>query len=79
MMAKFIVLTVVAMLVVACVASPLSKVKPVNTKRSAGSPEIPPEAPESPPARVRRSAGLSEDQRELMSRQLLQALSGVCL
>ncbi|XP_056324615.1 gastrin/cholecystokinin-like peptide [Danio aesculapii] len=77
MMAKFIVLTLVAMLVVACAASPLSKIKPVNTKRSAVSPESPPEAPESLLARVRRSVGLSEDQRELMSRQLLQALSEI--
>ncbi|XP_021335429.2 uncharacterized protein [Danio rerio] len=78
MMAKFIVLTIVAMLVAACAASPLSKVKAVNTKRSAVSPESSPKAHhETPLARVRRSVGLSEDQRELMSRQLLQALSEI--
>ncbi|CAM4732516.1 unnamed protein product [Leuciscus chuanchicus] len=74
MMAKCIVLTAVAMLAVACVASPLSKGKPANTKAMAGLPERPPERLQ---ALVRRSLQLSEDQRELMSRQLLQALSEV--
>ncbi|XP_056108718.1 gastrin/cholecystokinin-like peptide [Rhinichthys klamathensis goyatoka] len=77
MMAKCIVLTAIVMLAVACVASPLSKNKPANTKEMAGLPERPPETPERLQALVRRSLQLSEDQRELMSRQLLQALSEI--
>lgn len=79
MMAKCIVLIAIVMLAVACVASPLSKDTPANTNAIAGLPERPPEIHERLQALVRRSMQLSEDQRELMSRQLLQALSGACL
>uniref|UniRef100_A0A672P5M1 Gastrin/cholecystokinin peptide hormone domain-containing protein n=1 Tax=Sinocyclocheilus grahami TaxID=75366 RepID=A0A672P5M1_SINGR len=74
MMAKCVVLTALAMLAVACVASPLSKDAPANTKATERLPERPPETPERPQSRVSRSVHLPEDQRELMSRQLLQAL-----
>ncbi|XP_073681359.1 uncharacterized protein [Garra rufa] len=77
MMGKCVVLTAIAMLAVACVASPLSKVTTSNTKATERIPERPPETPERPESRVRRSAQITEDQRELMSRQLLQALSEI--
>ncbi|XP_048028497.1 gastrin/cholecystokinin-like peptide [Megalobrama amblycephala] len=77
MMAKCIVLTAIVMLAVACVASPLSKDTPANTNAIAGLPERPPEIHERLQALVRRSMQLSEDQRELMSRHLLQALSEI--
>lgn len=79
MMAKCVVLTAVAMLAVACVASPLSKDTTATTKATERLPERPPETPGRLENRVRRSVQISEDQRELMSRQLLQALSGACL
>ncbi|KAL0181459.1 hypothetical protein M9458_023865 [Cirrhinus mrigala] len=74
-MAKCVVLAAIAMLAVACVASPLSKVTTANTKATERLPERPPETPGRQENRVRRSLQISEDQRELMSRQLLQALS----
>uniref|UniRef100_A0A671MTI5 Gastrin/cholecystokinin peptide hormone domain-containing protein n=1 Tax=Sinocyclocheilus anshuiensis TaxID=1608454 RepID=A0A671MTI5_9TELE len=77
MMAKCVVLTALAMLAVTCVASPLSKDSPANTKVTERLPESPPETPERPQSRVSRSVQLPEDQRELMSRQLLQALSEI--
>ncbi|XP_026120344.1 gastrin/cholecystokinin-like peptide [Carassius auratus] len=81
MMAKCVVLAAVAMLAVACVASPLSEDAPANTEVTERLPERPPETPERPPERPRsrasRSVHLSEEQRELMSRQLLQALSEI--
>uniref|UniRef100_A0A673JWL2 Gastrin/cholecystokinin peptide hormone domain-containing protein n=1 Tax=Sinocyclocheilus rhinocerous TaxID=307959 RepID=A0A673JWL2_9TELE len=77
MMAKCVVLTALAMLAVACVASPLSKDAPANTKATERLPERPPETPERPQSRVSRSVQLPEDQRELVSRQLLQALSEI--
>uniref|UniRef100_A0A8C1KTC5 Gastrin/cholecystokinin peptide hormone domain-containing protein n=2 Tax=Cyprinus carpio TaxID=7962 RepID=A0A8C1KTC5_CYPCA len=77
MMAKCVVLTAIAMLAVACVASPLSKDAPADTKATERLPERTPETPETPQSRVRRSVHLPEDQRELMSRQLLQALSEI--
>ncbi|KAF4107659.1 gastrin/cholecystokinin-like peptide [Onychostoma macrolepis] len=81
MMAKCVVLTAIAMLAMACVASPLSKDAPANTKATERLPERPPETPERPPekphSRASRSVHLPEDQRELMSRQLLQALSEI--
>ncbi|KAK2874412.1 hypothetical protein Q8A67_021565 [Cirrhinus molitorella] len=76
-MSKCVVLTAIAMLAVACVASPLSKVTTSNTKATERIPERPPETPERPDSRVRRSVHIPEDQRELMSRQLLQALSEI--
>ncbi|KAI2659390.1 Gastrin/cholecystokinin-like peptide [Labeo rohita] len=77
MMAKCVVLTAVAMLAVACVASPLSKDTTATTKATERLPERPPETPGRLENRVRRSVQISEDQRELMSRQLLQALSEI--
>ncbi|XP_043108736.1 gastrin/cholecystokinin-like peptide [Puntigrus tetrazona] len=76
MMAKCVVLTAIAMLAVACVASPLSKDAPANRKATERLLKRPPETPERL-SRASRSAHLPEDQRELMSRQLLQALSEI--
>ncbi|XP_056591353.1 gastrin/cholecystokinin-like peptide [Triplophysa dalaica] len=71
MMARCIALAVTVMLVVACVASPLSEDTPVSTNEST------PQADRTiPETRVRRSP-LPEDQRELISRQILQALSEI--
>ncbi|XP_052466067.1 gastrin/cholecystokinin-like peptide [Carassius gibelio] len=70
MMAKCIVLTAIAMLAVACVASPLSRDTAVNTKATG-------RFPARLEARVSRSVHVPGDQRELVSRQLLQALSEI--
>lgn len=66
MMGKYIALAVTAMLAVACVASPLYE-------------EVTQPTPQAPEARVKRAVPLPEDQREFISRQILQALSGAFL
>lgn len=73
MMARCIALVVTVMLAVACVASPLSGDTAVSTNES--TPQADGTLPET---RVRRSPH-PEDQRELISRQILQALSGTFL
>ncbi|XP_055040007.1 uncharacterized protein [Misgurnus anguillicaudatus] len=70
MMAKYIALTVMTMLAVACVASPLFEDTPTNT-------EVRQLTPQAPETRVKRAVPLPEDQREFISRQILQALSEI--
>ncbi|XP_051532686.1 gastrin/cholecystokinin-like peptide [Myxocyprinus asiaticus] len=85
-MDKCIAFTVITMLAVACVASPLSEETPGRTdateREERGIPETRESATgterlQSRAARLRRFASLPEDQREFMSRQILQALSEI--
>lgn len=71
MMARCIALVVTVMLAVACVASPLAGDTAVTTNESTQQADG-----TIPETRVRRSP-LPEDQRELISRQILQALSEI--
>ncbi|TRY90705.1 hypothetical protein DNTS_002900 [Danionella cerebrum] len=77
MVPKCFILAAVVMLVVYCAASPLSSVKALNRKQTAGLPLSPPESLEVLTSRMRRSGLVPEEQREVMSRQLLQALSDI--